>query len=94
MSKKKNKNQQLTRKIQKHLREHPTKTYNHKQIASVFGFTSTQDRNAVITALQKLKAQKEIVESQRGSFQWNGKNAQYFDGKLEITGSGNGYVVL
>ena len=94
MSKKKNKNQQLTRKIQKHLREHPTKTYNHKQIAYVFGFTSTQDRNAVITALQKLKAQKEIVESQRGSFQWNGKNAQYFDGKLEITGSGNGFVVL
>jgi len=94
MSKKKKKNQQLARKIQKYLREHSTKTYNHKQIASVFGFTSTQDRNAVITALQKLRVQKEIVETKRGSFQWNGKNAQYYDGKLEITGSGNGYVVL
>ena len=94
MSKKKKKSQQFTRKLLKHFREHPSKTYNYKQLSSVFGFTSTQDRNTVISSLHQLKSKKELVEVKKGQYQWNAKNVQYVDGKLEITGNGNGYVVL
>ena len=94
MSKKKKNKKDFVRKLQKHFREHPSKTYNHKQLAAIFDSKSTQDRNSIIRALHQLKAEKTLVEIKRGAFQWNTKEYQYHEGILEITGSGNGYVLL
>ena len=92
--KKKKKVEKLKQKIQRHLRENPKKSFNHKQLSALYGFNSTQDRNAVIQCLQQLKGQKLIYETKRGIYLWGGKRQEYFEGKLEIIGSGNGYVVL
>ena len=92
--KKKKKLEKLKQKIQRHLRENPKKSFNYKQLSALYGFNSTQDRNAVIQFLQQLKGQKLIYEPKRGVYMWGGKKEEYFEGKLEIIGSGNGYVVL
>lgn len=94
MSKKKKNNKQFHRRLQKIFRENPKKAYNYKQLAALIGATSTQDRNNIIRSLHELKANKTLVEKKKGAFLWNGGNHLYDEGILEITSSGNGYVVI
>ncbi|MGC6423070.1 MAG: ribonuclease R [Flavobacteriaceae bacterium] len=94
MSKKKKNTKQIQRKLHRHFRENPTKTYNYKQLAAHLNLMSTQDRNAIIRCLHLLKLEKVLIEKKKGAYQWKENSQQLEKGSLEITGSGNGFVVM
>ena len=94
MSKKKKNIKLFYRRLLKHFRENPTKIYNYKQLSAILGVKSTQERNTIIRTLQQLKTEKKLIENKKGAFQWNSRGQHFVEGVLEITGSGNGYVVL
>jgi len=94
MSKKKNKDRNVKVKVLKVFKENPSKIFNYKQIASKLEITDTQGRNAVIRSLGELNAQKMINQKKRGSYVLVVRENDYVEGVIEITSSGNAYLIL
>ncbi|WP_036380861.1 ribonuclease R [Muricauda sp. MAR_2010_75] len=99
MSKKKKRNRsqrknEITKGIFTVLEKEPSQSFNYKQIAAQLGITDTQDRNDLIKRLGQLKANDRIVEEERGKYKKKPSLHTYFTGKVDMTTSGNAYVVV
>jgi len=88
------KTNEITKGIFTVLEKEPNKTFNYKQIAAKIGVTDTQDRNTLIKRLVQLKEKKRIREVDRGNYQMLEDNKTYHEGKVDITGRGNAYIVI
>lgn len=93
MGKAKNKYRYIEKKMLAFFRAHPDKTFNYKQVAAALELRDTRGRNELIKYLN-LNAAKEILQQQgRGKFSFSPAKAQLFSGILELTTSGQGYVI-
>lgn len=88
------KTNEITKGIFTVLEKEPNKTFNYKQIAAKIGITDTQDRNTLIKRLVQLKEKKRIKEVDRGNYQVLEDTKTYHEGKVDITGRGNAYIVI
>lgn len=99
MSKKKKRSRsqrknELTKGIFTVLEKEPSKSFNYKQIASKLGVTDTQDRNELIKRLGQLKASDRILEEEKDKYKKKPSLHTYFTGKVDLTSSGNAYIVV
>lgn len=99
MSKKKKRNRsqrknEITKGIFTVLEKEPSQSFNYKQIASKLGITDTQDRNDLIKRLGELKASNRIVEEDHGKYKKKPSLHTYFKGRVDMTTSGNAYVII
>ncbi|MEO9512865.1 MAG: ribonuclease R [Flavobacteriaceae bacterium] len=99
MSKKKKRTQsqrknEITKGIFTVLEKEPSKSFNYKQIAAKLEITDTQGRNELIKRLGQLKSSDRIIEEGRGKFKKKPAVHTYFTGKVDLTSSGNAYIVV
>jgi len=85
---------EITKGIFTVLEKEPNKSFNYKQIAAKIGITEAQDRNTLIKRLAQLKEKKRIKELDRGNYQVLEDAKSYHQGKVDITGRGNAYIVI
>ena len=85
---------EITKGIFTVLEKEPTQSFNYKQIASKLGITDTQARNQLIKRLGQLKSTDRIVEVERGKYKKKPSLHTYFTGKVDMTSSGNAYVIV
>ncbi|WP_435624019.1 ribonuclease R [Flagellimonas sp.] len=85
---------EITKGIFTILEKEPSKSFNYKQIAAKLGINETRDRNDLIKRLGQLRASERIVEVERGKFQKKPSLNTYFTGKVDVTTSGNAYVMV
>ena len=85
---------EITKGIFTILEKEPSKSFNYKQIASKLGINETRDRNDLIKRLGQLRASERIVEVERGKFQKKPSLNTYFTGQIDVTTSGNAYVIV
>ena len=85
---------EITKGIFTVLEHEPSKSFNHKQIASKLNITDTQGRNELIKRLGELKQKERIIEVERGKFKKKENHRELLVGKLDMTSSGNGYVIV
>ena len=94
MSKKKKTDRNIRAKVLTVFKENPSKSFNYKQVAAKLNINDTQRRNAVIKALGKLNAQKIINQTDKGKFVFRADKKDYIDGIIEMTSSGNAYLLM
>ncbi|WP_149273684.1 ribonuclease R [Pareuzebyella sediminis] len=87
-------NNEITKGIFTVLEKEPKKSFNYKQIASKLTLTNTQDRNQLIKRLGQLKDKKRIVEEEPGKYRALGTNKNHLEGRVDLTGRGNAYIVV
>lgn len=75
------------------LRENPEKALNYKQIAARLGIEDEENRQQIIRNLEQLSNKSKIDPKGRGKFQIAG-NPDYYEGILDMTTHGNGYVIV
>lgn len=85
---------EITKGIFTVLEKEPSKSFNYKQIAAKLGITETRDRNDLIKRLGQLKASDRIVEVERGKFKKKPSLKTYLTGRIDVTTSGNAYVIV
>ena len=94
MSKKKKKDRNIRGRVLTVFKEHPSKSFNYKQIAAKLNVSDTQKRNAIIKALGQLNAQKIIKQTDPGKYVLLVNKKDYIEGTLEMTSSGNAYLLM
>ena len=94
MSKKKKKDRNIRGKVISVFKENPSKLFNYKQIAAKLNIRDTQNRNSVIKTLGQLSAQKIINQKEPGKYVFQAEKRDYIEGTLEMTSSGNAYLLL
>ena len=94
MSKKKKTDRNISGKVLRVFKENPSKSFNYKQIVGKLKITDTQKRNAVIKALGQLKAQKIINQTEPGKYVLHIDKSNYVEGVIEVTSSGNAYLLM
>lgn len=94
MSKKKKTDRNISGKVLRVFKENPSKSFNYKQIVGKLKITDTQKRNAVIKALGQLKAQKIINQTEPGKYALHTDKSNYVEGVIEVTSSGNAYLLM
>ena len=94
MSKKKKKDRNIRGKVISVFKENPSKLFNYKQIAAKLNIRDAQNRNSVIKALGQLSAQKIINQKEPGKYVFLAEKRDYIEGTLEMTSSGNAYLLL
>ncbi len=85
---------EITRGIFTILEANPKKAYNYKQIAAQLGITDTKDRNDLIKRLGQLKAEKRIVEKEKGKFQKKPSEKIVVTGRVDLATNGNAYIIV
>ncbi|UJH69089.1 ribonuclease R [Allomuricauda sp. SCSIO 65647] len=85
---------EITKGIFTVLEGEPSKSFNYKQIASRLGIDDTPGRNILIDRLRQLKQKDRIVEVGRGKFRKKAVERKVLQGVLDVTMSGNAYVVV
>jgi ribonuclease R/exosome complex exonuclease DIS3/RRP44 len=85
---------EITKGIFTVLEKEPSKSFNYKQIASKLKIEDTQGRNDLIKRLGQLKTKDRIVEVERGKYQQKPSELNVLIGKVDLTTSGNGYIVV
>ncbi|MDC1061022.1 ribonuclease R [Flavobacteriaceae bacterium] len=93
MGKGKNNNRHIEKKILSFFRENPTKEYNYKQIAAVLSIKDTRGRNDLIKILNLNVVNKELVSPSKGKYKLAQTKKQYYQGRLEVTSTGRGFVI-
>jgi ribonuclease R/exosome complex exonuclease DIS3/RRP44 len=88
------KTNEITKGIFTVLEQEPNKSFNYKQIAAKTGITDAQDRNTLIKRLVQLKEKKRIREVDRGTYQVLQDTKTYHEGRVDITGRGNAYIII
>ena len=83
----------IKNKIMEALQNAGKSPLNHKQISVSIGMTKTQDRKSIQKVLNELSASGEIEEVNRGRYILNPNN-KFFTGKMDVTSSGMGYVII
>src|SRR5690554_1836471 len=79
-------------KILKLLSKNSSKSFNYKQIASVFQVNDTKSRNEIIKELKYLQAKNKIEEIERGKFKIV-EQSSYFEGYIDMTSRKTAYFV-
>jgi len=74
-------------------RENPGKEYNYKQIAAVLELRDTRGRNELIKFLNLNVASQQLKSPSRGKYTLAENKKQYYQGRLEVTSSGRGFVI-
>ncbi|PRX56897.1 ribonuclease R [Flagellimonas meridianipacifica] len=85
---------EITKGIFTVLEKEPSKSFNYKQIAAKLGINETRDRNDLIKRLGQLRASERIIEVERGKFQKKPSLNTYYKGLIDVTTSGNAYVMV
>jgi ribonuclease R len=93
MSKKKKTDKNIKGKVLKIFKENPSKKFNYKQISAKLNITDTQRRNSVIKALGQLSSQKVLDQKEPGRYLLIADKKDYLEGIIEITSSGNAYLL-
>ena len=75
------------------LKSDRNRTFNYKQIASKLGLDDPSSRNQIIKTLQRLKAKGDLLEIDRGKYQFNSAHV-YSTGIVELNRNGGGYVYV
>lgn len=75
------------------LRKNHSKPFNYKQIAAKLGVDDPSSRNHIIKKLKTLQSKGVIQEVERGSY-CLASNQNYYTGKVDIAGRGQGYVIV
>lgn len=83
----------FSKRILSVLRKDPDKALNYKQIASRLGKEDPSSRNQIIKDLSRLAGKSKIDPVGRGKFRIAG-SPSYFEGVLDMTTNGNGYVIV
>ena len=94
MSKKKKTDRSIRGRVLTVFKEHPGKSFNYKQIAAKPNISDTQKRNAIIKALGQLNAQKIIKQTDPGKYVLLVNKKDYIEGTIEMTSSGNAYLLM
>ena len=94
MSKRKKTDRNIRGKVLTVFKENPSKSFNYKQVAAKLKISDTRKRNSVIKALGQLNAQKIINQIEPGKFVFGAEKKDYIDGIIEMTSSGNAYLLL
>ena len=94
MSKKKKTDRNIRGKVLKIFKENPGKLFNYKQIASKLNIKDTQKRNSIIKAMGQLNAQKIINQKNPGKYVFVAEKKDYIEGIIEMTSSGNAYLLV
>lgn len=85
---------EITKGIFTVLEKEPSKSFNYKQIAAKLKIEDTQGRNDLIKRLGQLKQKDRIIEVGRGSYQKKPSSQKLLQGKVDLTTSGNGYILV
>ena len=83
----------LSKKILEIFRKEPQNSLNHKQIASKLEISDAIGRNQIIKKLAKLANMEKLEEASRGKFKLK-ETKNYFEGILDMTSKGDGYVMV
>lgn len=83
----------LTKALYTLLEKTPDKKYSFKEIASTLNLRETSERNKLITLLGELKAKGKLKEPISGRFMLATSNQPTYTGTIDMTQSGNAYVV-
>ena len=94
MSKKKKTDRNIRGKVLNIFKENPGKLFNYKQVASKLNIKDTQKRNSVIKAMRQLNAQKIINQKNPGKYVFVAEKKDYIEGIIEMTTSGNAYLLV
>ncbi len=84
--------QSIGRSILSFMNEKSTKIYNYKQIADGIDFRNPRQREQVLQALHKLRADKKIKEVEVGKFMINLQVEGTLTGIIDFNQAGNAYV--
>lgn len=93
MGRKKNKYRHIEKTMLSFFRENPGKEYNYKQIAAVLELRDTRGRNELIKFLKLNVASQQLKSPSRGKYTLAENKKQYYQGRLEVTSSGRGFVI-
>ena len=85
---------ELTKGIFTVLEKEPSKSFDYKQIADTLDVSDTQGRNDLIQRLGQLAASDRIVETEKGQYKMKASQRTYYEGRVDLTSSGNAYVVV
>jgi ribonuclease R len=94
MSKKKKTDRNIRGRVLSVFKENPSKLFNYKQIAAKLNIKDTQKRNSVIKSLGQLSAQKIIDQKEPGKYILLTEKKDYVEGIIEMTSSGNAYLLV
>tara|TARA_B110000444_G_scaffold78899_1_gene74601 strand:- start:49154 stop:51313 length:2160 start_codon:yes stop_codon:yes gene_type:complete len=83
----------LERRIIKFLTKNQNNSFNYKQISSAILLDKSIDKSSVIKSLNKLFNLKKIEQKTEGKFSYLKVNISYEEGIIDITSSGNGYLL-
>ncbi|WKK66023.1 ribonuclease R [Lutimonas zeaxanthinifaciens] len=89
---KRNKINNLDRKILDIFNKNSNRSLNYKQIAAKLEITDANGRNQIVKELQRLKGQNRLDEVDRGKFILV-PLSHYHEGIVEVTSRGNAYVI-
>ena len=93
MGRKRNKFRYIEKKMLSFFRENPGKEYNYKQLAAVLELHDTRGRNELIKLLNLNVASQQLKSPSRGKYTLAENKKQYYQGRLEVTSSGRGFVI-
>ncbi len=94
MSKKKKGLKVYEGKIMRLFQKNNKKHYNFKQVSSALGVKDTQEKNHIIKTLKQLSIAKRIFQEKEGKYRFIENERFYEEGIIEITSSGNGYLLM
>lgn len=85
---------EITKGIFTVLESKPSQSFNYKQLAAKLEITDTKGRNQLIKRLAELKSKDRIQEISRGKYQKKPSTKTLVVGKVDMTTSGNAYVLV
>jgi len=94
MSKNKKDSKGFEGKILRLFQSNNKKLYNFKQVSSILEIKDTQGKNNIIKTLNDLFISKRIFKESEGRYGFIEDNKFYEEGIIEITSSGNGYLLM
>ncbi|MBT8269825.1 MAG: ribonuclease R [Bacteroidia bacterium] len=83
----------LTESILNILRTNRNRAYNYRQIASQLGVNDPSSRNQIIKTLQRLKEKGDLIESERGKYQYN-STTTYYSGLVNMNSNKTAYIYI
>ena len=80
--------------ILRFLHKNSSRSYNYKQIAEAIEYKNPRQRELVIQALHRLKAEDKIKETENGKFTVNLQIKDTVTGVIDFAANGNAYVAV